>query len=151
MSGTRYSLPEFANALRKMSAEVRSVSLGKAAYAGGFALEGYAKIKAMEVFRKVTGNLAGSISTTLVSASGNEAVAEVGPTAVYGRIQELGGTIRPLTKKMLHWVDEEGNHHKAFLVTLPARPYLRPATEEHINDVMEAVAVSLRYDIEAMI
>lgn len=60
----------------------------------------------------VTGTLRRSIKVTgPVSAGMGRWLAEVGPTAVYGRVQELGGTA--------------GRG-----VTLPPRPYVQPAYEQ---------------------
>lgn len=57
----------------------------------------------------VTGTLRRSIKVK-VRGEGHTTTAEVGPTAIYGRIQELGGVT--------------GRGHTS---TLPARPYLRPS------------------------
>jgi HK97 gp10 family phage protein len=75
----------------------------------------------------VTGNLRRSIKVTgptLITSS--TWMGQVGPTAVYGRIQELGG------------VTGRGG-----ATTLPARPYMRPALEEvmpEITDLFRAAA-----------
>jgi phage gpG-like protein len=61
----------------------------------------------------VTGNLRRGVQVTgpeAVGATGWRG--EVGPTAIYGRIQELGGIT--------------GAHHSV----LPARPYMQPAWDE---------------------
>ena len=86
-------------------------------------MEREAKMAAAGQFRGV-GRLAGSI----VVRKRGEMSGEVGPTVIYGRIQELGGTIFPRDKKVLHWVDAGGSHF-AKHVTLPARPYLKPGVE----------------------
>lgn len=44
----------------------------------------------------------------------------------YAAIQEFGGVIRPKRAKMLHWIDDAGNHVFANLVRIPAQPYMRP-------------------------
>lgn len=46
---------------------------------------------------------------------------------VYARIQELGGTIVPRNGKALHFRLPNGEFVTVAQVTLPARPYLRPA------------------------
>ena len=55
-------------------------------------------------------------------------VGRVGPTAVYGRIRELGGHIRPVRKPMLRWRDGSGVWHAAMHVYQGPHPYLKPAT-----------------------
>jgi HK97 gp10 family phage protein len=151
MTSKTYTMPQFAKALKKMSANVRGQSLVKAAMAGGYVVEANAKINVMNTFKNVTGNLANTIQTVLESSSADEAVVAVGPTAIYGRIQELGGTVKPIFKKRLHWVDESGGHHTALEVTLPARPYLAPALEDHEDKVLEAMATTLGKIIEGSI
>ncbi len=143
-----YTMPQFMQALNRMSADVRGNALRKAALAGGQLVQGYAEVNVMETFKNVTGNLAGSIQTEVASASPDRVVVEVGPTAIYGRIQELGGEIKPLTAKRLHWVDEDGNHRTALSVTLPARPYLAPALEDNESEVIDAMGDVLRQAIE---
>ena len=60
----------------------------------------------------ITGALAQSVHTSEISHDGNGRYEiQVGPTEVYSRIQELGGTAG------------RGAH-------LPARPYLKPAVED---------------------
>lgn len=119
----------------------------RAAMAGGQVIEAHAKINANNVFSsKATNTLAGSINTSVKSASNTHAEAETGPSVVYGRIQELGGWIKPVMAKMLHWV-EDGVDIFAKAVYIPPRPYLRPAADEHEAEIQEAVAASLRADI----
>jgi phage gpG-like protein len=68
----------------------------------------------------VSGALRRSITVKDSSYSGMYA-AEIGPTIIYGRIQELGGIA--------------GRGHHAHL---PARPYLRPALEFSLPAIAEA-------------
>jgi phage gpG-like protein len=68
----------------------------------------------------ISGALRRSIAVNLASYSGMT-VAMVGPTIIYGRIQELGG------------VAGRGHHSH-----LPARPYLRPALEYSLPAIAEA-------------
>lgn len=147
----KYSLAQFADALQKMDRHVRGKVVAKAAMAGGFTIEAHAKINVEKTFKPGTGNLSNSIITTLEKSDDTSAKVSVGPTVIYGRIQELGGTIKPVFAKMLHWVDENGQHHQANAVTLPARPYLRPAIDENEAKILQAVAANLRIEIEGQI
>ena len=147
----KFTPPQFVKALQRARDNVKRDGLRKAALAGGFVIEGYGKVNAMTTFNNVTGNLANSIQTQLVSATAKRAETHVGPTAIYGRIQELGGTIFPRNATRLHWVDEEGKHHSAVSVTLPARPYMEPAVTEHVPDIAGAVAESIRQTVEGSI
>jgi phage gpG-like protein len=136
------NLAEFKKQLSQCSAAARGEALLDTVEAGARVIETYAKINVEKTFsNKSTGGLAGSIMVT-VKGGGNKAEAEIGPTKIYGRIQELGGVIKPVTAKMLHWV-EDGQDIFARVVHIPARPYLRPAVDEHIDDIREAMVNTL--------
>lgn len=66
---------------------------------------------------RITGHLRGSLSPTGPYPTGGGFGGKVGPTAVYSRIQELGG--------------QAGRNHS---VTLPPRPYMRPTRASVIAD-----------------
>jgi len=93
------------------------------------AVEREAKINTVEVFRHPTGHLAGSIRVERVKKFRRSWAGKVGPTLVYSRIQELGGTISPNKGRFLRWVDADGVHF-ARHVTLKPHPYLKPAADE---------------------
>jgi hypothetical protein len=134
-------LPDFKNL------KTNRAMMTRAALAGGFVIEAYAKINANNVFSdKATNALANSINTEVTKASDTHAETVTGPTVIYGRIQELGGWIKPITAKVLHWV-EDGIDIFAKAVYIPPRPYLRPAADEHEGDIKDAVTASLRADI----
>ena len=81
-----------------------------------------------------TGNLQRSIRTWPVVQEGAARYrVQVNPTAIYSRIQELGGTITPKEKEFLSWIGvrADGTVGRIFKrsVTLRPRPYLRPALE----------------------
>jgi len=101
MAGKTYTISQFADALSNLEKHVRSKVIEKAAMAGGFTIEAYAKINVEKTFKSGTGNLANSIITTLEKSSDTEAKVSVGPTIIYGRIQELGGVIKPIKGKHL--------------------------------------------------
>jgi len=151
MSGKTYTIDQFRNALLALDDKIRGGVIAKAAMAGGYVIETYAKINAEKTFKSGTGNLMSSINTTLEKSDSTSAEVAVGPTVIYGRIQELGGVIKPVTAKRLHWVDEGGKHHTALSVTLPPRPYLRPAVDDHEPQIIKAVSENLRIEIEGAI
>lgn len=66
---------------------------------------------------RISGHLRGGLSPTGPYATGVGFAGKVGPTAVYSRIQELGG--------------QTGRNHS---VTLPPRPYMRPVHAQLIAD-----------------
>lgn len=57
-----------------------------------------AMLNALQVFTRPAGELSRSI---MVHANESKLSADIGPHVIYGRIQELGGTIRPVHAKML--------------------------------------------------
>ena len=135
------------SAVRK---QVTGEGLKKAALAGGFVIEGNAKINVEKTFSsKATGGagLSGSIQTVVSKSNDKIAEVDVGPSVIYGRIHELGGIILPVHAKMLSWVDN-GKRIFAKRVQIPARPYLRPAVDEHENEIGQAVGHQLRKQIE---
>jgi phage gpG-like protein len=114
-------------------------------------IEAQAKINTTKVFSsKSTGGagLGGSIKIELIQSGETSAEVHVGPTVVYGPIQELGGTVKPLHAKMLSWVNEAGERIFANAVHLPARPYLRPAVDEHKSEIEDAIGYQLKQAIE---
>jgi phage gpG-like protein len=66
---------------------------------------------------RISGHLRGSLSPTGPYPTGGGFAGKLGPTAVYSRIQELGG--------------QAGRNHS---VTLPPRPYMRPTRASVISD-----------------
>lgn len=72
----------------------------------------------------VTGTLRRSIKVVPAEPQGRGAwLAKVGPTAVYGRMQELGGPLPRSPYRPMYKLDPQ----------LPARPYLGPAVKELID------------------
>lgn len=63
----------------------------------------------------------------------------VGPTIIYAAIQEFGGTITPKRAPMLAWRTADG-WRRARSVTLPPRPYMRPAVTASIPRIRRIVA-----------
>lgn len=119
----------------------------EAVHAGGLQVQNHARLNIHQTFsRHQTGGLANSISTTS-RQNGDGAEAEVAAHKVYARIQEFGGTIRPLpTNKrgLLFWRDPDtGRLCVARQVTLPARPYMRPAMENNQSDILSAMEQEL--------
>ena len=136
------------NNVYKVERAVSGQELLKAVMAGGQVLEAYAKINANQVFSgKALNHLAGSIQTVKDSVTATGAFVNVGPTVVYGRIHELGGIIKPVFKKFLHFfIDDKEIFTK--IVRMPARPYLRPAFDEHQKDIEDAVGFQVKKLIE---
>lgn len=82
-----------------------------------------------------TGTLVRSVQAEPAKLTGSgRARSSVAPHTVYARIQQFGGTIRPVRAKWLHWKDKFGNHY-ARSVYLPPRPYMvmTPARRQQVR------------------
>ena len=147
-SGDVVILKNNVDAIRKA---VTGEHLKKAVQAGGHVLEGHAKINIEKTFSgKSTGaaGLGGSVQVVVSKSTATEAEVDVGPTVIYGRIHEFGGIIKPIRAKMLSWIADTGERIFANLVQIPARPYLRPAFDEHKDDIVTAMEHQLKKAIE---
>ena len=124
--------------------------LRKAASAGGEVVRNYAKLNVRSTFSaksKGGAGLAGSIIVSVVKSDNTLCTVDIGPTKVYGRIQELGGVITPVYAKMLSWVGDDGVRRFANSVRLPPRPYMRPAMDNHKDDIIKAVGYQIEKGI----
>lgn len=125
--------------------------LMEAAKAGGFVIEGAAKLHAssgrpgLEVGE---GALVNSITTTEAKSTRTRAEVDIGPSVLYARIHEYGGVIVPVAAKMLRWFDAEGNPIFANAVHIPARPYMRPAVDENEEKVATVVGVEIKRQLD---
>ena len=130
---------------------LRKDVLKKAALAGGEVIRNNAKLNIRSTFSaksKGGAGLAGSMVVELVKSTDANAEVDVGPTKIYGRIQELGGIIKPVYKKMLSWIGDDGKRIFAHQVRIPPRPYLRPALDEHKDEIKDAVGYQIEQGIK---
>jgi len=105
--------------------------------AGAEVINAQTQVNINETFsERNTGGLKNSVTTV---ADGSKPEARVEVRKVYARIQEYGGTIKPVRARLLHWV-EDGQDIFARSVTLPARPYFRPAIESSESAVVKAMS-----------
>ncbi len=106
---------------------VTGATLMKSAMAGGLVLQGFARLNAsrgrpgLEVD---TGLLVNSIETVEGQQTETYAEAEIGTGVEYAEVHEMGNQ------------------------DTPARPYLRPAADEHQPEIGQAVMEQLKGDIE---
>ena len=127
--------------LNQIAGSLRGQVARESVHAGGLQVQNNARLNIHKTFsRHQTGGLANSIQTTSRNV-GDGGEAEVSVNKVYARIQELGGTIIP--KKADGWLvwrnPDTGQVCRARSVTLPPRPYLTPAINEHQSDVLTAM------------
>ena len=143
---------ELERKLQRISDNVRGQIALNAVSAGGADIEQFAKTNIANVFSDRQhlggGGLAGSI-TVETSLDKDGASTVIAPHKEYDRIQELGGTITAHggDKAMLKF-QIDGQWYQKHSVTLPARPYMRPAWEEHqeeiFNDMKEQIERGLQ-------
>ncbi len=143
MSSVEITPRQLAERFEALDSELKVAAVKRVALAVGHVVEAYAKVNANEVFERPTSNLAGSICVIEGKAEERKATVSVGPTALHGRIHELGGTILPVEAKVLHWVNDQGEDVFANVVHLPARPYLRPAVNDHLDEIGKAAGMAI--------
>lgn len=144
----KVDLTELNSALKKIKSNASGDHLGKAVMAGLFTLEAEAKLNVRANFNQRTGHLASAWETKLDSVSEQRAEGHTSPLAIYARIQELGGVIRATNAPALHFQTDDGVWHTVKAVTIPARPYLRPAADNHKDDIFKSVSSVLHDLIE---
>jgi len=132
--------------LKSLSKAAQGAALGEALMVGAEAVGGFARnnIQAHDLID--TSALVNSIETRLAKASGSKAEAEIGTNIVYAAIHEFGGVIKATAAKALHFVID-GVHVVTKSVTIPARPYLRPALDEHETEIGEVIGKELAKNI----
>jgi HK97 gp10 family phage protein len=118
--------------------------LGDAVNAGAKIIEAHAKINLENrPLKTTTGNLKNSIQSQIDSTSRTNATASVGPrNVVYAAIQEFGGIINAREGGYLRF-QIDGQWITVRSVTIPARPYLRPALDENKDEIREAIMTTL--------
>ncbi len=104
--------------------------------ASGTARSPYLSGKAL---KRRTGRLRNSI-THDVRIQGDKVIGTIGTNVVYGRIHELGGVIRPKVKQLLRFHIPGVGWRSAKEVTIPARPFLRPALEDNLGEIKKILA-----------
>lgn len=143
------NLREFTKQLEDLKGAARGEALKQAGMAGGQVIEAAAKVNAEAQFRgSPTGTLKESIHTEIVKADQNAVTVHIGTGLIYARIQEFGGWIKPVTAKVLSWINARGERVFAKKVYIKARPYLRPARDENLQKVKDAIGASIKASIE---
>jgi len=94
-----------------------------------------------------SGDLTNSIIVEEAEKTATSASVNVGTGVEYAAIHEFGGIIKARVKKALHFV-VNGQYRFAKAVVIPARPYLRPAVDEHKPEIQTAIEASLRASME---
>ena len=133
--------------LNKVEDSVRKDAAAKGLRAAEMHMIGWVKIFMDKVLNRQTGNLIGSIEEEELHL-GTKSWITFGPHTVYARIHELGGIIRPTNGPYLVFVGSSGNLVFTKSVTMPARPYLRPAMDEKGDESLKVMGDTIGSVIE---
>lgn len=90
-----------------------------------------------------TGRLRGSIAVLRLASM----IYAVATNVVYAAIHEFGGTIRAKAGGWLRFKTRDGQWHTVKEVTIPARPYMRPAYRNNPHEIVAAVVRVLRQQL----
>jgi HK97 gp10 family phage protein len=121
------------NAFEKRFGEYAD-NLEAAATAGALVLENAARDKAPYK----TGTLKRSLTHETIEKSPDAAYVAVGTNLEYAAVQEFGGTIKSKSGYLV-FQTEDGQWHSVPSVSVPARPYLRPALDENRGRIVDEV------------
>jgi HK97 gp10 family phage protein len=140
-------VPQARGKLMQLEASLRGPAVMRALMAGALIVQTDAKRRAP----KLTGTLSRSIHIEPAGMFGGlGAAVDVGTDVIYARIHELGGEITPVNAQYLHFVINGEDIFTKGPITIPARPYLRPALDENTTAVVEAFAAALRAILGAL-
>ena len=111
---------------------------------GGLVIQGQARM----YVPVDTAYLKNSIQVEESRTTATGAYVNIGSSAVYANIQELGGVIKPKTAKRLFWIGKDGKGHSANAVMIKAQPYMRPAVDNHKPSILSAVGAAIKMIVE---
>lgn len=96
---------------------------------------------------KLNRNSSGRLEADIATVFENDREATVGPrTVIYARIHEYGGIITPQRARVLAF-EVDGKMIFARRVTIPARPYMRPAYDSKRRAAQEAMSKQVDAEI----
>lgn len=138
---------QLSDRIQKMLKLVEEPDLTKCLMAGGLVVERRMKENITKQNLIDTGNLRASVSAEPEGTG----VIGIGPrNVIYAAIHEFGGVIRAREAKALRFKTDDGAWHTVKSVTIPARPYARPALDEHVQEVEDAIAAAINKKIGAI-
>jgi phage gpG-like protein len=118
---------EFDATLKRIAADMQGEATDSALTAAALYVEGLIKQNLERQKLVDTGNLLNSIQFGGIIREGAAAVAQVGTNVVYAAIHEFGGVIK------------DG----ARVVSVRARPYMRPAMDNNQRGIVQVIAATL--------
>lgn len=97
--------------------------------------------------KRRTGRLRSSL-TAHVAIVGDHVVGRLGTNVIYARIHEKGGEIRPKRAKALRFQIPGVGWRTVKKVTMPKRPFLRPAFEDNTDEFRAIFSKAMREAFE---
>jgi HK97 gp10 family phage protein len=148
-----FDISNFVAALDRVGQAVAGEAGMNAARAGALVCVANAQINVENNFTQdPTGNMKAGIRVGEVESDGMRSVAMWGVYGViYARIHEFGGIIQAVNGPYLVFKTLDGAWHSVPSVDMPARPYMRPAMDEHHSDIRGAIEASLVKDLQAAV
>ena len=129
-------MDELRKRMGALQGDMREI-MSTALVAGANQLEGYVKVNIRDRGLVDTANLMNSWS---VEREDMRAVLYT--PVVHAAIHEYGGVIKAHGGGFLTFQTKDGTWHRVRSVNMPARPYLRPAVDEHEEEIMQSVRVN---------
>ncbi len=142
ISGTVIGATEVSASLEaKIGASIEAIS--SALLASGIDLKSHIMIDKLsgQVLTPRSDRLRGSINASGVTNAGGSLRVTVGTNVEYARIHELGGVIHGAP--WLRFQTRDGSWHTVAQVTMPARPYMKPALEEKAVSIRERISAAI--------
>lgn len=137
---------ELERALQALQDVVRSDVLERSLTAAAQPIQSAARQNAPVL----TGTLRRSIHTETTEKSAQRVWVQVGTDLEYAAIHEFGGEIRPRRARALVF-EINGEVVVTQLVRIPARPYLRPAFDQHRDEAVQTFRRSVADQIRAVV
>lgn len=133
--------------LKKVDAAVGRQAAAKALRAGSHHLMGVIKKNIAEKPLVDSGDLMSSVTEDELR-TGSTSWTTFGPHKIYAAIHEFGGVIFPTNGPYLVFKGKDGNLVFTKSVTIPARPYIRPAIDTDGDKALEILGETLGREID---
>ncbi|MGH9608073.1 MAG: phage virion morphogenesis protein [Bryobacteraceae bacterium] len=113
----------------------------------GFELAQWIKTQELsgQVLQNRTGTLRRSVQMTSHRESG---YVEVGTNVIYAKVHEFGAFISAKTAAFLTFRTPDGAWHRKKSVTIPARPFMRPALVVNRNKIITALNAAVSRSVQ---
>ncbi len=138
---------ELMRRLKKVDVAVRQRAASKGLKAGAEHLIGAIKVNIAEIPLVDEGNLMNSVTEDELHL-GKTSWIDFGPHTVYAAIHEFGGVILPTNSPYLVFEGKDGKLVFTKSVTMPARPYIRPAVDTEGDEALRILGKTLGSEIE---